>query len=51
MDSDKHLAVQLVDRTLTALGGFEESVSDPRQAAELTAAMYLRLLRAVSDNT
>ncbi|MDP9017733.1 MAG: hypothetical protein M3N19_05390 [Candidatus Eremiobacteraeota bacterium] len=46
-DNDKAIAAQLVDRTLTAIGGYDESISDPAQAAELTLAMYQRFLRAI----
>ncbi len=51
MDNDKTLAVQLVDRTLTAIGGFDESITDPARATELTVAMYLRFLRAVRQES
>jgi hypothetical protein len=40
-------AIALTDRTLTAIGGLE--TSDPAQAAEVVARMYLRLLRAVRE--
>ena len=44
---DKQLAVQLVDRTLTAIGGLE--TDDPHEAAEAVIAMYLRMLSAIRE--
>ena len=40
-------AIQLTDRTLTAIGGLE--TEDPVQAGEIVAKMYLRMLRAVRE--
>jgi hypothetical protein len=40
-------AIALTDRTLTAIGGLE--TSDPVQAAEIVARMYLRMLRVVRE--
>ena len=40
-------AIALTDRALTAIGGLE--TSDPVQAAELVAQMYLRMLRVVRE--
>ena len=40
-------AIALTDRTLTAIGGLD--TSDPDQAAELVAKMYLRMLRVVRE--
>lgn len=44
---DKQLAVQLLDRTLTAIGGLE--TDDPQEACETVVQMYLRMLQAVRD--
>ena len=40
-------AIQLTDRTLTAIGGLE--TEDPVHAGEVVAKMYLRMLRAVRE--
>ena len=44
---DKQLAIQLVDRTLTAIGGLE--TDDPAKAADVVAKLYLRMLSVVRD--
>ena len=40
-------AIQLTDRTLTAIGGLE--VDDPEAAGEVVARLYLRMLRVVRE--
>ena len=40
-------AIELTDRTLTAIGGLE--TDDPDQAAETVARIYLRMLRVVRE--
>lgn len=40
-------AIELTDRTLTAIGGLE--TEDPDQAADVVARIYLRMLRAVRE--
>lgn len=44
---DKQLAVQLVDQTLTAIGGLE--TDDPMDAVETVVQMYVRMLGAIRD--
>ena len=40
-------AIELTDRTLTAIGGLQ--TEDPVQAADIVARMYLRMLRVVRE--
>jgi hypothetical protein len=40
-------AIELTDRTLTAIGGLE--MEDAEQAAEVVARIYLRMLRVVRE--
>lgn len=40
-------AVELTDRTLSAIGGLE--TEDPMEAGEIVARLYLRMLRAVRE--
>lgn len=40
-------AIQLTDRTLTAIGGLV--TDDPEQGAEMVAKIYLRMLRVVRE--
>ena len=44
---DKQLAIALVDRTLTAIGGLE--TDDPEKASEAVAQIYLRMLQVIRD--
>jgi hypothetical protein len=40
-------AIELTDRTLTAIGGLE--MEDAERAAEVVARIYLRMLRVVRE--
>ena len=45
--SEQEMAIALVDRTLTAIGGLESD--DPDEATEAVAQMYLRFLRLIRE--
>ncbi len=45
--SEQEMAIALVDRTLSAIGGLETDDAD--EAAETVARMYLRFLRAIRE--
>ena len=40
-------AIELADRALTAIGGLD--TSDPEEAGEIVARLYLRMLRAIRE--
>ena len=46
-DEFRSQAIQLTDRTLTAIGGLE--TEDPVEAGEIVARLYLRMLKVVRE--
>lgn len=46
-DEDRELALAIVDRTLTAIGGLE--TQDPEKALDTVLAMYRRALEGLRD--
>lgn len=46
-DEFRAQAIQLTDRTLTAIGGLE--TEDPVEAGEIVARLYLRMLKVVRE--